>query len=62
MGVETEGDCQTIYVDTPGLRIEERKRAINRLMNRAANSSLSDVNLVFSLLTVLTGLATMKWY
>ncbi|MDK9739550.1 GTPase Era [Vibrio sp. D404a] len=48
MGVETEGDYQAIYVDTPGLHIEE-KRAINRLMNRAANSSLSDVNLVLFL-------------
>lgn len=48
MGVETEGDYQAICVDTPGLHIEE-KRAINRLMNRAANSSLSDVNLVFFL-------------
>ncbi len=48
MGVETEGDHQAIFVDTPGLHIEE-KRAINRLMNRAANSSLSDVNLVFFL-------------
>ena len=48
MGVETEGDYQAIFVDTPGLHIEE-KHAINRLMNRAANSSLSDVNLVFFL-------------
>ncbi|MCF7363104.1 MULTISPECIES: GTPase Era [Vibrio] len=48
MGVDTEGDYQAIYVDTPGLHIEE-KRAINRLMNRAANSSLSDVNLVLFL-------------
>ncbi|SON48054.1 GTPase Era [Vibrio tapetis] len=48
MGVETEGDYQAIFVDTPGLHIEE-KRAINRLMNRAANSSLSDVNLVLFL-------------
>jgi len=48
MGVETDGDYQAIYVDTPGLHIEE-KRAINRLMNRAANSSLSDVNLVLFL-------------
>jgi GTP-binding protein Era len=45
MGVDTEGDYQAIFIDTPGLHIEE-KRAINRLMNRAANSSLSDVNLV----------------
>ena len=48
MGVETDGDYQAIYVDTPGLHIEE-KRAINRLMNRAASSSLSDVNLVLFL-------------
>lgn len=48
MGVDTQGDYQAIYVDTPGLHIEE-KRAINRLMNRAANSSLSDVNLVLFL-------------
>jgi len=48
IGVDTQGDYQAIYVDTPGLHVEE-KRAINRLMNRAANSSLSDVNLVFFL-------------
>ncbi|MGX9418490.1 GTPase Era [Vibrio sp. RC27] len=48
MGVETDGNYQAIYVDTPGLHIEE-KRAINRLMNRAASSSLSDVNLVLFL-------------
>nr|WP_314265628.1 GTPase Era [uncultured Moellerella sp.] len=45
MGIHTEGECQTIYVDTPGLHIEE-KRAINRLMNRAASSSIGDVELV----------------
>ena len=48
MGVDTDGDYQAIYIDTPGLHIEE-KRAINRLMNRAASSSLSDVNLVLFL-------------
>ncbi|OTA19402.1 GTPase Era [Xenorhabdus beddingii] len=45
MGIHTEGVYQTIYVDTPGLHIEE-KRAINRLMNRAASSSIGDVELV----------------
>ncbi|CNI11177.1 GTP-binding protein Era [Yersinia massiliensis] len=45
MGIHTEGPYQAIYVDTPGLHIEE-KRAINRLMNRAASSSLGDVELV----------------
>jgi GTP-binding protein Era len=45
MGIDTDGAYQTIYVDTPGLHIEE-KRAINRLMNRAATSSLGDVEMV----------------
>ncbi len=44
MGIDTEGDYQTIYVDTPGLHREE-KRVINRFMNRAASSSLQDVGL-----------------
>ncbi|MDP1357403.1 GTP-binding protein, partial [Klebsiella pneumoniae] len=34
-----------MYVDTPGLHMEE-KRAINRLMNKAASSSIGDVELV----------------
>ncbi|XKM12605.1 GTPase Era [Orbaceae bacterium ac157xtp] len=45
MGIDTEGQDQVIYIDTPGLHIEE-KRAINRLMNRAASSSIGDVELV----------------
>ncbi len=44
LGIDTEGAYQTIYVDTPGLHQEE-KRAINRLMNRAATSSLGDVEM-----------------
>lgn len=45
LGIDTEGPYQTIYVDTPGLHKDE-KRAINRLMNRAASSSIGDVDLV----------------
>lgn len=45
MGIHTQGEYQAIYVDTPGLHMEE-KRAINRLMNRAASSSIGDVELV----------------
>jgi GTPase len=45
LGIDTEGSYQTIYVDTPGLHQEE-KRAINRLMNRAATSSIGDVEMV----------------
>ncbi|MEG3768475.1 GTPase Era [Alteromonas sp. 14N.309.X.WAT.G.H12] len=45
LGIDTEDDNQTVYVDTPGLHQEE-KRAINRYMNRAASSSLAEVGLV----------------
>ncbi|WP_338294859.1 GTPase Era [Planctobacterium marinum] len=45
MGIDTEDNKQAIYVDTPGLHKDE-KRAINRMMNRAASSSLGDVGLV----------------
>lgn len=45
LGIHTQGKYQTVYIDTPGLHSDE-KRAINRLMNRAAHSSLGDVALV----------------
>lgn len=45
LGIDTDGIYQTVFVDTPGLHKVE-KRAINRLMNRAAESSLGDVELV----------------
>ncbi len=48
IGIDTEEGKQAIYVDTPGLHKEE-KRAINRLMNRSASSSLGDVSLVLFL-------------
>ncbi|WP_392562758.1 GTPase Era [Orbus sturtevantii] len=45
LGIDTEENDQVIYIDTPGLHIEE-KRAINRLMNRAASSSIGNVELI----------------
>ncbi|MFW8592410.1 GTPase Era [Glaciecola sp. 2405UD65-10] len=45
MGIDTLDNRQAVYVDTPGLHADER-RAINRLMNKAAASSFADVNLV----------------
>lgn len=45
LGIKTEGHTQVIYVDTPGLHLQEHK-AINRYMNKAASSSLQDVDLV----------------
>ncbi len=54
LGIVTQENTQTVYVDTPGIHGEERK-AINRYMNRAATSALKDVDLV---LFVIDGL---KW-
>jgi GTPase len=45
VGIDTRENYQTVYVDTPGLHIEE-KRAINRLMNKAAASSILDVEFI----------------
>lgn len=45
LGIHTEDNYQAVYVDTPGLHSDE-KRAINRLMNRAASSSIGDVEAI----------------
>lgn len=45
LGIKTEGNTQVIYVDTPGLHRDEGK-AINRFMNRAAKSAITDVDLI----------------
>ena len=45
LGIDTQGEYQAVFVDTPGSHKEE-KRAINRLMNRAAESALGDVELI----------------
>lgn len=44
-GIKTVGHCQAIYVDTPGLHLEQR-RAMNRYLNRTAVAALRDVDLV----------------
>lgn len=47
MGIKTEGAVQTIFVDTPGLhRSSDSEKAINRYMNRAASSTINDVDVV----------------
>ncbi len=48
LGILSEKNQQAILVDTPGLHRDE-KRAINRLMNRAASSSIAEVELVIFL-------------
>jgi GTPase len=45
LGIKTEGDLQLIFVDTPGIH-QNRKKAINRVMNKAAESAIQDVDVV----------------
>ena len=45
LGIKTEDDSQLIYVDTPGLHTDG-KRAMNRYLNRAAASSIDDVDVI----------------
>ena len=54
LGVKTSATSQVIYVDTPGIH-KRRSTAINRYMNRAAGSVLSDVDLVLFVVQA------MKW-
>ncbi|HEC18092.1 MAG TPA: GTPase Era [Gammaproteobacteria bacterium] len=45
LGVNTTAHSQVVYVDTPGLHMGGKK-AINRYMNRAASSSITDVDVI----------------
>lgn len=45
IGIKTGPHAQAVYVDTPGIH-RGGKRAINRYMNKAARSSLADVDVV----------------
>ena len=45
LGIKTEESSQLIYVDTPGLHTDG-KRAMNRYLNRAAASSIDDVDVI----------------
>lgn len=53
LGIHTEGDTQILFVDTPGLHKQEA-RAINRYMNRAAASSVADVDAIIWVVDGLT--------
>ncbi len=45
IGVSTKDTVQAVYVDTPGLH-QKTKRAVNRLMNKAAASVIHDVDAI----------------
>ncbi|MEL6199380.1 MAG: GTPase Era [Pseudomonadota bacterium] len=45
LGVATADDAQLVFIDTPGLHLGQKK-AINRMMNRAALSALGDADAI----------------
>jgi GTP-binding protein Era len=45
LGINTEGDYQFVYVDTPGIH-QKNKKAMNRMMNKTALSVLCDVDVI----------------
>lgn len=45
LGIKTDKHVQTVYIDTPGLH-QRRNSAINKYMNRAAASVISDVDVL----------------
>ncbi len=49
LGIHTSAAGQILYVDTPGLH-RGAKRAMNRSLNRAARSAISNVDLVVQLI------------
>ncbi len=48
-GIHTEGDCQTIFVDTPGIQ-QQYDSAMHRYMNKAASSTFDDVDVIVFLI------------
>lgn len=52
LGIHTQADVQTIYIDTPGLH-ERAKRALNKHMNRVASQSIHGADVIIFLVEAL---------
>lgn len=52
LGIKSDENVQTVYVDTPGLH-QRRGSAINKYMNRAAASVMSDVDVILFVIQAL---------
>lgn len=52
LGIRSEGDCQLVFVDTPGLQPvqQARAKALNRQMNRTAKQSADFVDVILLVL------------
>ena len=49
LGVDTQGEHQALYVDTPGIHVTAGARAINRYMVRSATAAAKDVDVILFL-------------
>lgn len=47
LGIKTLPGAQALYVDTPGLQDKEHHRLMHRYLNRAADSAIEEVDLIF---------------
>lgn len=45
LGIKTKGDTQMIFIDTPGIHTQNKK-ALNHYLNKAALTSLHDVDVI----------------
>ena len=45
LGIQTEGERQIVFVDTPGIHVDGRRK-LNQVLNRTASAALHDVDVV----------------
>lgn len=55
LGIKNTDSAQIVFVDTPGLHLTHHANEINRVMNRAARSALSDVDVILFMIEA------MRW-
>jgi len=48
LGIQTKGERQIVFVDTPGIHVDGRRK-LNQVLNRTASSALHDVDVVLLL-------------
>lgn len=60
LGIKTEGHSQILFLDTPGLH-KHAPKAINRYMNRAAMTSLVDVDVILFVIDALKWTPEDAW-
>lgn len=61
LGIKTTDEAQFIYVDTPGMHQRNSGKAVNRYMNRAAQSVIHDVDVILFLVDRLAWLDEDEW-